>query len=128
MNKYIKIGIIAAAVCVCFIIGWWIGKLTIYKSPIEKEPVTLTENVFTTDLQETLSPEPEMEQKKVTYSIISKEENIYLYEITEDSESVIASKSIETELLPSSDIEKLSDGITTDSYSEALKIWEGYVS
>jgi len=128
MNKYIKISIIIAVVCICFIIGWWIGKITIYNSPIEQEEVTLTENVFTVDTEKIITPEKQDDNTEVFYSIASSEESIYLYEISGGEKSIVASKSIETELLPVSDREKLSEGITVESYSEALKIWEGYVS
>ena len=126
MNKYIKISIIIALICICFIIGWWIGKITIFKSPMEDE-VTLTENVFTVDVEKTVVPEEEKEAE-VFYSIASNDENIYLYEVTDGQKSVVASKNIEIELLPGADREKLNEGINVESYSEALKIWEGYVS
>lgn len=130
MNRYIKLMFAVVLICVCFFIGILIGRLAFKNNGSDTDAeITFTENVATAPSASEAPPSPEpSEQTKTVYSIISNDGSIYLYETKDGDRAVVTSASVELSLLPEEDRKRLQTGIDTEDFSEALKIWEGYIS
>lgn len=129
MKRVRKQYYIVPAVIIAFTVGMGVGMLTRsekVETGEEKQAIEETEIIQRTN---TL-PEEEIkrEAEEIKYILVSEENRLKLFEEENGEERLIKSFSINSEVLPRSDREKLKRGIAFESEEDAYAAAENYSS
>lgn len=125
MDKFKNSIIIAAYVLlmtVFFMGGYAFGS---YRT----EPTEVVKATAEPRTEEAVSAVNVREAEEMTvYTVIMEDGVLYLYSVTGEERTQIASEKISESIFPKDDMEKLRNGVTTDNIGDAQELFENFVS